>query len=116
MENRSKTNSQLFGEYFDLVRVSKSPKWHYETQRILNQFAEFIGEFPPSIELCTRFFQRYSGLKQDTRARYYYVFVGFSKWYNGQVLPFKIKAPNSLPQKVSDEDFYKLIDAIRMEL
>ena len=113
MENRSKTNSQLFGEYFDLVRVSKSPKWHYETQRILNQFAEFIGEFPPTIELCTRFFQRYSNLKQRTRARYYYVFVGFFNWYSGEKLPFKIKAPKPVPEKVADEDYNKLIEAIK---
>ena len=44
------SSSQAFAEYFDLVASSKSAKWDYETRRLLNQFREFIGEYPPSLE------------------------------------------------------------------
>ena len=115
MENRSKTNTQVFDEYFDLIRSSKSPKWDYETRRILNQFREHIGEYPPSIELFAQFFQRYLKLAQSTRARYYYVFSAFFDWYNGQELPFRIKAPKLLPQHVDDEDVEKLLAAMRQK-
>ena len=113
MENHSKTNNQAFAEYFDLIASSKSEKWDYETRRILGQFREFIGEYPPSIELFTQFFQRYSKLALSTRARYYYVFSAFFNWYNGQKLPFKIKAPKPLPQHVPDEDVAKLLAVMR---
>jgi site-specific recombinase XerD len=113
LENRSKTNNQAFAEYFDLIASSKSKKWDYETRRILGQFREFIGEYPPTVELFTRFFQRYSKLALSTRARYYYVFSAFFDWYSGQKLPFKIKAPKPLPQHVPDEDVEKLLTAMR---
>ncbi|MDP2916698.1 MAG: tyrosine-type recombinase/integrase [Dehalococcoidia bacterium] len=113
MENRTKTNGQVFAEYFDLVRSSKSAKWDYETRRLLNQFRQFIGEYPPTIELFTRFFQRYASLSLSTRARYYYVFSAFFDWYSGQKLPFKIKAPKPLPQHVTDEEMAKLLEAMR---
>ena len=113
MENRSKTNNQVFTDYFDLIASSQSKNWDYETRRILGQFREFIGEYPPSIELFTRFFQRYSKLALSTRARYYYVFSAFFGWYSGQKIPFKIRAPKPLPQHVPDEDVDKLQTAMR---
>jgi site-specific recombinase XerD len=113
LNNRHKTNAQLFAEYFDLIASSKSAKWNYETRRLLNQFWEFIGEYPPTIELFTQFFQRFSKLALSTRARYYYVFSAFFDWYSGQKLPFKIKAPKKLPQHVPDEDIEKLVAAMR---
>ena len=116
MENRSKTNNQLFAEYFNLVKSSKSSKWDYETRRQLNKFHEFIGEYPPTIELFTQFFQRYSKLSPSTRARYYYVFSAFFNWYSGQKLPFKIKSPKHLPQHVPDEDYEKLLVAMRSKM
>jgi integrase/recombinase XerD len=75
----------------------------------LNQFHEFIGEFPPTLELFTSFFQRYSSpdIRLSTRARYYYVFSAFFKWYDGSSLPFKVKSPKPVPQKVSDEEVEK---------
>jgi integrase len=113
LENRSKTNSQALTEYFDLVASSKSAKWDYETRRLLNQFHEFIGEYPPTIGLFTKFFQRYLKLSLSTKARYYYVFSAFFNWYSGQKLPFKVKAPKPLPQHVPDEDVEKLLVVIQ---
>ncbi len=113
MENKAKTNEQVLTEYLDLIASSKSDQWVYETKRLLNQFKAFVGEYPPSLELFTRFFQRYSHLKTSTRARYYFVFSGFFSWYNGQKLPFRIKAPKHLPQHVPDEDVEALLSAMK---
>jgi integrase/recombinase XerD len=114
VENRSKPNSQLFGEYLELIKASKSRKWYLETLRIIGQFHQFLGEFPPTLELFTTFFQRYNvpGICQSTRARYYYVFSAFFKWYDGSSLPFKIKSIPKPPQKVLDEEVDKLKEAI----
>jgi site-specific recombinase XerD len=110
LENSTKPNSQLFAEYLSIIKASKSFKWFKETERLLNQFREFLGEFPPSLELLTKFFERYSSreIRLSTRARYYYVFSAFFKWYNGSTLPFKVKSPKPIPQKVSDEEVAKL--------
>jgi site-specific recombinase XerD len=60
----------------------------------------------------TKFFSSYSGLAARTRSRYYFVFSAFFKWYNGEEIPLKIRVPKSVPQKVSDELFEKLLQAI----
>jgi len=112
VQNIGKTNEQVFSDYQNLIASSKSEKWCYETQRLLSQFRTFLGEFPPSIDLFTKFFTRYSGLAARTRSRYYFVFSAFFKWYNGEGIPFKIRVPKSVPQKVSDESFEKLLTAI----
>jgi hypothetical protein len=85
LENHTKPNSRLFADYLSIVRASKSFKWFKETERLLGQFHEFIGEFPPTLELFTKFFERYSSreIRLSTRARYYYVFSAFFKWYDG---------------------------------
>ncbi|MFC1977787.1 hypothetical protein ACFLWS_05950 [Chloroflexota bacterium] len=97
MNNRTKTNNQLFSEYFNIVAASKSEKWDYETRRILNKFWQFIGEFPPTMALFTDHFKQYSKLSLSTRARYYYVFKAFFNWYSGEKIPFKISSPKPLP-------------------
>ncbi len=112
MANHGKTNSQLFSEYLDLIAASKSVKWQYETKRVLGEFFSSIGEFPPTIELFTKFFQRYAKLAPSTRARYYYVFSAFFNWYDGQKIPFKVKAPKPLPQLVPDADIARLKGAL----
>jgi site-specific recombinase XerD len=113
LENRSKTNAQLYKEYCELVAASKSGVWVYETKRLVKKFFDEIGEFPPSIELFIRFFQRYSALKPATRQRYYFVFSSFFSWYSGEKMPFKIRVPKPVPQKVDDVEIDKLIAAIR---
>ena len=44
MENRTKPNGRLFADYLNIIKASKSYKWFKETERLLNQFYEFIGE------------------------------------------------------------------------
>jgi len=113
LNNRTKTNSQLFSEYFNIVAASKSEKWDYETRRILNKFWQFIGEFPPTIAFFTDHFKQYSKLSRSTKARYYYVFKAFFNWYSGEKIPFKISSPKPLPQHVPDDDLTKLLDEIK---
>ena len=71
--NQTKTNDQLFAEYLEIIRASKSLKWYRETKRLLGQFRAFIGQFPPSVVLFVQFFTRYNNpaIKQSTRERYY---------------------------------------------
>lgn len=85
MENHTKPNSRLFAEYLDIIKASKSCKWFKETDCLLGLFHESIGEFPPTLELFTSFFQRYTTpeIRLSTRARYYYVFSAFFRWYDG---------------------------------
>ena len=115
LENLTKPNAQLFGDYLSIIKASKSEKWLKETQRLLGQFQQFLGEFPPTLELFTKFFERYSSreIRLSTRNRYYYVFSAFFTWYDGSSLPFKVKSPKPVPQKVSDEEVDTLKAAIR---
>ena len=115
LENHTKPNAQLFSEYLSIIKASKSEKWYRETRRLLDPFHEYIGEFPPTLELFTSFFQRFTKpeIRQSTRARYYYVFSAFFKWYDGSVLPFKIRSHRPVPQKVSDEEVDRLKVAIK---
>jgi hypothetical protein len=97
LENHTKPNDQLFAEYLDIVKASKSYKWYRETQRLLDQFHEFVGQFPPTLELFTRFFQRYTApdIRLSTRARYYYVFSAFFKWFDGSTPPLQGQVPQA---------------------
>jgi site-specific recombinase XerD len=115
LANMTKTNDQLFGEYLNIIKASKSHKWYRETERLLGQYRAFLGQFPPNTDNFTQFFQRYNvpTIRQSTRARYYYVFSAFFRWYNGSSLPFKVKSRKPVPQSVSDEEVEKLKDAIR---
>ena len=113
LDNRSKTNAQLFEEYSDLVASSKSGVWVYETKRLLKKFLDDLGDYPPSIELFLHFFQCFSKLKPSTRQRYYFVYSSFFAWYSGEKLPFNIRVPKSVPQKVDDFELGKLVAAVR---
>jgi len=95
---RAKTNAQVFSEYLDIIAASKSPKWYKETKRLLSQFGEFIGEFPPTMDLFTKFFQRYSASSPSTRARYYFVFAqGDSLTSTARLGPFRKNAFCQIP-------------------
>ena len=51
MENRNKTNDQLFTDYYNLLLTSHFRRYLYEAKRTLNKFHGFLGEFPPAIDL-----------------------------------------------------------------
>jgi hypothetical protein len=69
MENRHKTNDQLFTDYYNLLLTSRSKRYLYEAKRTLNKFHVFLGEFPPTIDLGVEYFTRFKNLKPNSRAR-----------------------------------------------
>jgi len=112
LENRTKPNDQLFTEYFYLIANTHAEKSLYEAKRILNKFREFLGEYPPSVELAMQFLSQFRDRKLNTLARYQHVVSAFFRWYGGEGLPFKIKVPKILPQYVPAEDIDRLIKTI----
>ena len=84
MENRTKTNDQLFGDYYNLLITSHSKRYLYEAKRVLKKFHAFLGEFPPNIDLGVEFFTRYKDLKPNSRSRYAFTMTAFFKWYSGE--------------------------------
>lgn len=111
--NRTKSNDQLFKEYYDLITTSLSSSYVNESRRLLDKFRAFLGDFPPSIELALNFLAQYHNKSDNTRAKYSFILSAFFKWYSGDKLPIKIKVPKILPQYVPVEDIDRLLEAIR---
>jgi len=68
LENRSKTNDQLFGDYYDLIANTHSPKSLYGAKRILEKFKVHLGQYPPIVELAVQFLGQFRDRKPNTRA------------------------------------------------
>jgi len=100
MDNLTKTNDQLFPDYYDMIANTHTPKSFYEAKRLLEIFREFLGQVPPSTNLAVQFLTRFKDRKPNTRARYAHVIASFFRWYNGEKLPIRIKVPKILPQYV----------------
>jgi len=112
MENMTKTNDQVFSEYYDLIVNTHTAKSLYEAKRLLEKFRAFLGEFPPSTKLAIQFLNQFKDRKLNTRGRYSYVLSAFFRWYSGEKLPIKIRVPKILPQYVPSEDIDRLISVI----
>jgi integrase len=112
MDNRNKTNPQLFEDYYTLLVSSHSKKYLCEAKRVLERFREFLGEFPPTIDLGVQFFTRYKDLKPNRRARYAFAISAFFKWYSGDEFPIIIRTPKILPQYIPDADIERLKESI----
>ena len=113
LENQTKTNDQLFNEYYDLITNTHTPKSRYEAKRLLDKFMAFLGEFPPSPTLAVQFLNQFADRKLNTKARYLHVLGAFFSWKSGEKLPLKIRVPKILPQYVPGEDIDRLIAGIR---
>jgi len=113
MENRTKTNDQLFNDYYDLITNTHTPKSRYEAKRLLDKFKDFLGGFPPTTGLAVQFLTQFKDRKLNTKARYTHVLGAFFRWYNGEKLPIKIRVPKILPQYVPGEDIDTLIEGIK---
>jgi len=90
MENKTKTNAQLFGDYYDVITITHAPKSFYEAKRLLGKFEAFLGQFPPTTELAVQFLTQFKDRSLNTKARYSYVLGAFYSWYSGEKLPIKI--------------------------
>jgi len=111
IQNRTKSNEQLFDEYFALIGNSYSPAYFKEASRLMRQYHDFLGEEAPSAENIASYFLRYRALKTNSRARYHNAFSAFFKWYSGEKLPFSIKNAKLAPQLVAETEVEALRNA-----
>jgi integrase len=109
---KRKTNHELFSLYYDHLRVKLTPGQFDQYRLILGKFHEFLGEFPPSVELATQFLTQFADRAQATMVRYAGMIRGFMEWY-GESLNIRPVKPKSLPQYVEPEDIERLVDFIR---
>jgi integrase len=109
---RRKTNHELFALYYDHLKVRLTPGQFDQYTLILDKYHQFLGEFPPSVELATQFLTHYANHAQATLVRYTGMVRGFMEWY-GESLDIKLAKPKSLPQYVEPNDIERLIDFIR---
>ena len=96
---RRKTNHELFALYYDCLKVRLTPGQFDQYTLVLDKFRQFLGEFPPSVELATQFLTRYTNHAQATLVRYAGMIRGFMEWY-GESLDIRLEKPKSLPQYV----------------
>jgi len=109
---KRKTNHELFMLYYDHLKVRLTPGQFEQYTQVLDKYRQFLGEFPPSVELATQFLTRYTSHAQATLVRYAGIIRGFMEWY-GESLDIRPTKPKSLPQYVEPSDIEHLIDAIR---
>ncbi|MEE8618624.1 MAG: site-specific integrase [Dehalococcoidales bacterium] len=109
---KRKTNHELFSLYYDHLKVRLTPGQFDQYTLILDKYHQFLGEFPPSVELATQFLTRYTNHAQATLVRYAGMIRGFMEWY-GESLDIRPAKPKSLPQYVEPNDIEHLIDIIR---
>jgi integrase len=109
---RCKTNNELFTLYYEHLKLKLTPGQFDQYTLLLNKFWQFLGEFPPSVELATRFLTRYTNHAQATLVRYAGMVRGFMEWY-GESLDLRLAKPKSLPQYVEPDDIERLVDFIR---
>jgi len=108
---KQKTNHELFELYYDHLKVKLAPGQFDQYKQLLDKFHQFLGEFPPSVELATKFLARYVNHAQATIVRYTGMMRGFMGWC-GEDLDIKPRKPKSLPQYVDPKDIEKLIGFI----
>jgi integrase len=109
---KCKTNHELFTLYYDHLKIRLTPDQFDQYKFILDKYWQFLGGFPPSIELATQFLTRYANHAKSTMVRYAGMIRGFMEWY-GESLDIRLPRPKSLPQYVEPSDIEHLIDVIR---
>ena len=109
---KRKTNHELFPLYYDRLKVKLTPGQYDQYTLILDKYHQFLGEFPPSVELATQFLAQYANHAQATIVRYAGMIRGFMEWY-GESLDIRPVKPKSLPQYVEPDDIERLVDFIR---
>jgi len=112
LSNKHKTNHELFAFYYDHLKVKLTPDQVIQYRALLDKFHQFLGEFPPSVELATQFLAQYTNRAQNTIVRYAGIIRSFMDWY-GETLDIRPLKPKSLPEYVDPKDIKKLIDFIQ---
>ena len=65
MDNLTKTNDQLFSDYYDLILNTHTHKSFYEAKRLLERFRIFLGQVPPSATLAVQFLTNFKSRKPN---------------------------------------------------
>ncbi|MFC2062642.1 hypothetical protein ACFLS8_01655 [Chloroflexota bacterium] len=63
---KCKTNHELFMLYYNHLKVRLTPGQFDQYTQVLDKYRQFLGEFPPSVELATQFLTRYTSHAQAT--------------------------------------------------
>jgi integrase len=101
---RNKTNLELFQLWrSELAFRYRSDKALKEAERLLGLFEQFLGSYPPSVELAKSFLSQYLTRKTSTLARYTGIISQFMAWY-GEPIDVHIPRPKPLPQMVDSSD------------
>ena len=113
MELRYLSNDKLFAMYeADLILRIRNEKNLKNILNLLNRFKDYLGEFPPSEQLCKAFLAQYTGLKPHTWYNYVGEIKRFMSWY-GEGITLKAKLPKSLPTYHEDQDVEALLAVIK---
>ena len=112
LELRYLSNDKLFGMYeADLILRIRNEKNLKNILNLLNRFKDYLGDFPPSEQLCKGFLAQYTGLKPHTWYNYVGEIKRFMAWY-GEVITLKAKLPKTLPTYHEDRDVEALLTVI----
>ncbi|MFC2035878.1 tyrosine-type recombinase/integrase [Chloroflexota bacterium] len=114
LSNKRKSNCELFTFYYDRLKVKLTLGQFEQYVQLLDKFHQYLGEFPPSVELATQFLGIYTTRAPSTLVRYAGMVRGFMEWY-GETLDVRPPKPKSLPQYVEPKDIDQLIDFIRIK-
>ena len=110
---RQMGNDELFQLYDkDLILRVHNSKNLGDTRKILAQFKDHLGEYPPSAELAKSFLSRYVNKKPRTLYRYAQMVRMFMKWYGEPINDLKLRIPKSLPPYTADGEIDRVFAAV----
>ena len=113
MELRSLSNDELFRRYDSEITLRLgAPRNLHDTQKMLAQFKQSLGDYPPSASLAKDFLAQFKELRPRSRYRYAMMIKPFMRWYGDPIDDVKIPILRSLPQYTVDKTVGKLYAAI----
>jgi len=105
---RTKPNDEVFrlwrGELAFHYRSDRALK---EAERVIDKFEEFLGGYPPTVELAKSYLSQFRSREPNTIARYTTLIGQLMKWY-GEPLDIQIKQLKMLPQVTEPKDVAKV--------
>ena len=113
MELRYLSNDKLFAMYeADLIIRIRNGKNLKNILNLLTRFKDYLGDFPPSEQLCKAFLSQYTRTKPHTWYNYVGELRRFMAWY-GEGITLKAKIPKTLPTYHEDRDIEAILAVIR---
>ncbi|XUX00751.1 MAG: tyrosine-type recombinase/integrase [Dehalogenimonas sp.] len=115
LQVRTMTNEELLAQYSAELRLKLVDEQYHQYMRTLNLFFDHCGGLPPTRQLALGFLNKFNDRAPSTKRRYAGMIAGlFTSDAGLAIKDFKIDIPvgKPLPQVVTDEQFYKLIEAM----